>query len=88
MRRLGSANLDHLALRDGGRNGFTGFAQGFNVQRDAFSNELQHLASRVRDRDAAGQIRNVGPVAGHPLFNNNQVLHAAAPSADIVTHAA
>ena len=79
QRLLGSAYLDHLALRDGWRNRLAGFTQGFNVQSDAFSNELQHLAPRLRHGDAARQIWNVCAVAGLALLNNNQVLHAAAP---------
>src|SRR5437016_14266646 len=79
QRLLGSAYLDHLALRDGWRNRLAGFTQGFNVQSDAFSNELQHLAPRLRHGDAARQIWNVCAVAGLALLNNNQVFHAVAP---------
>jgi len=56
----------------GGGNRLAGFTQGFNVQSDAFSNELQHLAPRLRHGRRSPADLNVCAVAGLALFYNTK----------------
>jgi hypothetical protein len=49
------------------------------MQGDGFSNEFQHFTPGLRDRDAPGQVRDVGAVASLALLNYDQLLHSGAP---------
>jgi hypothetical protein len=47
------------------------FTQGFNVQSNALTNQLQHFTTGARRRDAARQVWNLGAVTGLAFFHNN-----------------
>src|SRR5205823_12885137 len=51
------------------------FTHLFQVELDRLTDKLQHLIAAFASGDAPGQIRNVRPVAGWPLLDNNGVAH-------------
>jgi hypothetical protein len=55
------------------------FAHVHDVQANGFAYETLDPCPCLGNRDATGQVRNIGPITGRPFFDDDEILHVFFP---------